>query len=128
MSIDMPPHRLFFLDWVRNIAFVMLVSHHAGTYYVTWDFHIKSPYAGALLEPWMRLVSPWRMALLCLVSGAATSFMLLPGGASGALLRVRARWLLIPLVFGMLPGGAAAVLARGGAKAEAKAGVRGRLL
>lgn len=102
MPNDTLPHRLFFLDWVRIIAFAVLVPYHVGMYYVTWDFHIKSPYASALLEPWMRLVSPWRMDLLYLVSGAATSFMLMPSGASSALLRVRVRRLLIPLVFGML--------------------------
>ena len=101
-SNDTPPQRLFFLDWVRIIAFAVLVMYHVGMYCVTWDFHIKSLHASTLLEPWMRLVSPWRMDLLFLVSGAATSFMLLRGGASGALLRIRARRLLIPLVFGML--------------------------
>lgn len=102
MPNDTPPHRLFLLDWLRIIAFALLVLYHVGMYYVTWDFHVKSPHASTLLEPWMRLVSPWRMDLLFLVSGAATSFMLLRGGASGELLRIRARRLLIPLAFGML--------------------------
>ncbi len=101
-SSDSRSERLIFLDWVRIIAFALLVFYHVGMYYVTWDFHIKSPHASTLLERWMRLSSPWRMDLLFLVSGAATSFMLLRGGASGALLRLRARRLLIPLVFGML--------------------------
>ena len=94
--------RLIFLDWVRIIAFAVLVFYHVGMVYVTWDFHIKSPHASTVLEPWMRLSSPWRMDLLFLVSGAATSFMLLRGGASSALLRLRARRLMIPLAFGML--------------------------
>ncbi len=97
-----PSDRLVFLDWVRIIAFALLMFYHVGIYYVTWDFHIKSLHASTLLEPWMRLSSPWRMDLLFLVSGAATSFMLLRDGASGALLRLRARRLLIPLLFGML--------------------------
>ena len=97
-----PSDRLVFLDWVRIIAFALLMFYHVGIYYVTWDFHIKSLHASTLLEPWMRLTSPWRMDLLFLVSGAATSFMLLRDGASGALLRLRARRLLIPLLFGML--------------------------
>jgi hypothetical protein len=50
----------------------------------------------------MRLVSPWRMDLLFLVSGAATSFMLMRGGAGAALLGTRARRLLVPLLFGVL--------------------------
>src|SRR5882672_9674955 len=96
------PTRLVFLDWVRICAFGLLVFYHVGMYYVSWDWHIKSPHAGTALEPWMRLVSPWRLDLLFLVSGAATSFMLQKTGAAGALLATRARRLLVPLVFGML--------------------------
>jgi hypothetical protein len=94
--------RLVFLDWARICAFGLLVLYHVGMYYVPWDWHIKSPHITAALEPWMRLVSPWRLDLLFLVSGAATSFMLLRSGAAGSLLAARARRLLFPLVFGML--------------------------
>jgi hypothetical protein len=72
---------------VRIGAFTVLVFYHVGMVYVSWDWHFKSPHASTLLEPWMRLTSPWRMDLLFLVSGAATSFMLLRGGPAGALLR-----------------------------------------
>ena len=107
---DSPPDRLterltervIFLDWVRIIAFATLVFYHVGMYYVTWDFHVKSPHASNAIEPLMRLTNPWRMDLLFLVSGAATSFMLLRSGASGQLLRLRAKRLLIPLLFGIL--------------------------
>jgi glucans biosynthesis protein C len=94
--------RLVFLDWVRILAFAILVFFHVGMYYVSWDFHIKSPHASTLLEPWLFLSAPWRMDLLFMVSGAATSFMLLRDGATGRLLRLRARRLLIPLLFGIL--------------------------
>jgi glucan biosynthesis protein C len=95
-------HRLIFLDWVRIGAFGLLVFYHVGMYYVTWDWHIKSPHVSAAIEPFMRLLSPWRLDLLFLVSGAATSFMLARSGAVGALLATRAKRLLIPLAFGML--------------------------
>ena len=94
--------RLIFLDWVRIGAFGLLVLYHVGMYYVSWEFHIKSSHASNAIEPLMRLSNPWRMDLLFLVSGAATSFMLLREGASVWLLRLRARRLLIPLLFGML--------------------------
>ncbi|MFZ2653044.1 MAG: acyltransferase family protein [Burkholderiaceae bacterium] len=94
--------RLVFLDFVRILAFGLLVLYHVGMYYVGWDWHIKSPHASAALEPWMRLVSPWRMDLLFLVSGAATSFMLARSGADAALLTARAKRLLVPLLFGVL--------------------------
>ena len=94
--------RLVFLDWVRILAFGWLVLYHVGMYYVSWSWHVKSPHAGIWLEPWMRLSSPWRMDLLFLVSGAATSMMLLREGASTGLLRQRLGRLLWPLVFGVL--------------------------
>ena len=94
--------RLYFLDWVRIAAFGLLVVYHVGMYYVTWEFHIKSPFADAWLEPFMRLSSPWRMSLLFLISGAATAFMLARAGASRELISTRAKRLLLPLLFGML--------------------------
>jgi glucans biosynthesis protein C len=95
------PQRLYFLDWLRMAAFALLVIYHVGMYYVTWGFHVKSPFASAALEPWMKLSSPWRMSLLFLVSGVASSFMF-RGGASAALLRSRSARLLLPLLCGMV--------------------------
>ena len=86
--------RQFYLDWLRILAFGLLVIYHVGIYYVTWDWHIKSSAMNTGPEPWMRLLSPWRMDLLFLVSGAATAFMLARGGATSTLLGLRARRLL----------------------------------
>ena len=95
------PSRLLFLDWLRIGAFALLVLYHVGMYYVSWPFHVKSLDAGPALEPWMRLSSPWRLSLLFLISGAATSFMLQRDGAGGSLLASRTQRLLWPLLFGM---------------------------
>ncbi|MBI3101238.1 MAG: acyltransferase family protein [Burkholderiales bacterium] len=94
--------RQFYLDWLRILAFGLLVVFHVGMYYVTWDWHIKSPHMGTVIEPWMRLLSPWRMDLLFLISGAATALMWRRHGADGAALRERSARLLWPLLFGVL--------------------------
>lgn len=94
--------RQYYLDWLRIFAFALLVLYHVGMYYVSWDWHIKSSHASSAVEPWMRLISPWRMDLLFLISGAASAFMLRRSGASAALLRERAARLLWPLLFGVL--------------------------
>lgn len=88
------------LDWLRVIAFALLLLYHVGMYYVSWDWHVKSPQAGTALEPLMLLTSPWRMSLLFLISGVAVAFMLqrLPA----RFLRRRTWQLLLPLLFGML--------------------------
>ena len=88
------------LDWLRVIAFGLLVAYHVGMYYVTWDFHVKSPTTHPMLEPFMLLTSPWRMSLLFFISGVATAFML--GKAPPDFARRRSRQLLLPLLFGML--------------------------
>ncbi len=92
--------RRYDLDWVRTLAFGLLVLYHVGMYYVTWDWHVKSPAAGPFLEPLMLLSAPWRLSLLFLVSGVATASMLehRPKG----FVRLRSRRLLWPLLFGML--------------------------
>ena len=82
LSSQTTSQRLYFLDWLRVIAFTMLVLYHVGRYYVTWGWHVMSPYAGTTLQPWMNLSDPWRMSLLFLVSGAATSYMVKGGGAA----------------------------------------------
>ena len=93
--------RRYDLDWVRIGAFMLLILYHVGMYYVTWDWHVKSPQASATIEPLMMLSSPWRLSLLFLVSGVATAYLLARQG-SGQFLRLRSSRLLIPLIFGML--------------------------
>src|SRR5690606_31050855 len=97
------------LDWIRMLAFALLVLYHVGMYYVTWEWHVDSPHAGPALEPLMMLSSPWRLSLLFLVSGAATAFLLgklrREAAASGTrprFLGPRSWRLLVPLAFGML--------------------------
>ena len=103
MTIEQPAlQRAYFLDWLRMAAFGLLVIYHVGMYYVSWDWHVKSPFAGPGLEPWMMLSSPWRMGLLFVVSGAATSIMLQRGGVHGGFLASRSKRLLLPLLCGVL--------------------------
>jgi glucan biosynthesis protein C len=99
MTDAAPPPRRYFLDWLRIGAFALLVLYHVGMYYVSWDWHVKSPAASTWLEPLMRLSNPWRMSLLFLLSGAATVWMLQQHPRR--LLRRRAARLLPPLLLGM---------------------------
>jgi glucans biosynthesis protein C len=105
----MTMQRRYDLDWVRVCAFGLLVLYHVGMYYVTWDWHVKSPAASDTLEPFMMLSSPWRLSLLFLVSGTATAFLLGKAQQTADASGMRARFLgarswrlLVPLVFGML--------------------------
>lgn len=97
------------LDWIRILAFCLLILYHVGMYYVSWDWHVKSPFAGNTLEPLMLFSSPWRLSLLFMVSGVATAFLFeksrrsAPGSPkSSRFLGPRSARLLLPLLFGML--------------------------
>ena len=68
--------RRYDLDWLRIIAFGLLILYHCGMFYVTWDWHVKSRAASDAIEPLMMLTSPWRLTLLFVVSGAATGLMI----------------------------------------------------
>jgi surface polysaccharide O-acyltransferase-like enzyme len=92
--------RRFDLDWVRILAFMLLIGYHVGMYYVTWDWQVKSAHASTAIEPLMMLSSPWRLSLLFLVSGVATAYLLARQGTQG-FLGSRSFRLLIPLVVGM---------------------------
>ena len=97
--------RRYDLDWVRIAAFFLLVLYHIGMYYVSWDWHVKSPNASTTLEPFMGLTAPWRLSLLYFISGVATAFLyrnalVTPSGAGFA--GQRSWRLLLPLIFGML--------------------------
>lgn len=67
--------RRYDLDWLRIIAFGLLILYHCGMFYVTWDWHVKSRAASDAIEPLMMLTNPWRLTLLFLIAGAATRFM-----------------------------------------------------
>lgn len=92
--------RRFDLDWVRILAFMLLILYHVGMYYVSWDWHVKSPAASSAIEPLMMLTAPWRLSLLFLVSGVATAYLV--ARTPSHFLGARAVRLLIPLAFGML--------------------------
>lgn len=88
------------LDWLRVIAFSLLIFYHVGMFYVTWDFHVKSVYASAASEWLMILINPWRLALLFFISGVAFRFI---SDKTPTLNLAGARaWRLgAPIVFGM---------------------------
>ena len=97
----MNTQRLPFLDGLRVAAFLLLIPYHVGMYYVTWDWHVKSPAASHVLEPFMLMSAPWRLGLLFLVAGAACHDLLARRGVAGTL-KDRTKRLLLPLIFGML--------------------------
>src|SRR5580693_6770903 len=65
------------LDWVRIIAFALLIWYHVACFYSAVTAHNQplSPRTFGWLAVPMLALSPWRLLILFIVSGAATRFM-----------------------------------------------------
>ncbi|MEO8002358.1 MAG: acyltransferase family protein [Arenimonas sp.] len=97
-----PLERRYDLDWLRILAFGLLIFYHIGMLYVAdWGFHYKSQYLSRPLEGLMLLVNMWRMPLLWLISGISIRFVLQKVSAY-RFVTARSLRLLLPLLFGIL--------------------------
>lgn len=92
--------RKHFLDWLRVIAFGLLILFHTGLLYAPWPYNLKSPRPVPQLEWVLETFSPWRMALLFVISGVSCRFLIGKLGADGFALD-RLRRLLPVILFGM---------------------------
>jgi hypothetical protein len=92
--------REYGLDWLRVIAFAILIFYHCGMMFVSWDFHLKNKEQSRTLELVMLFFNRWRLPLLFFISGAGVWFSLrrrsLPQFAGERTMR-----LLVPLLFGI---------------------------
>jgi glucans biosynthesis protein C len=95
------PIRRYDLDWLRVIAFSLLIVYHVGMFFVPWGWHIKNNeiYPGLRLP--MAFINQWRLPLLFLISGMGTYYALSSRSASGFMFE-RVKRLLLPLLVGML--------------------------
>ncbi len=100
MTLDTTARR-YDLDWLRIIAFGLLILYHVGMFYVTWGWHVKSAYASPSVEPLMSLVNPWRLALLFFISGVAIRFATDKADSLGRFALSRLARLGLPLLFGI---------------------------
>jgi glucans biosynthesis protein C len=89
------------LDWLRVLAFGLLIPFHAGMLYNSWSFPLKSPRLVPELDWLLMLSTPWRLALVFLISGVASHFLIAKLGP-GPFAHDRVRRLLPVIFFGML--------------------------
>ena len=116
MSLPAPSSRRHDLDWLRVIAFGLLIFYHIGMGYVPWDWHVKSPHVSEAWRLPMLMVNPWRLALLFFISGVALRFAIDKFGSRPLGIKQAIR-LGVPIVFGMavivMPQGYFELLAKG---------------
>ena len=95
------PSRRYDLDWLRVLAFGLLIFYHTGMLYSeNWGFHFKSQYLSSSIESIMLLLSPWRMGLIWFISGVALRFIV-ARFSLGMFLTTRSVKILLPLLFGI---------------------------
>jgi hypothetical protein len=92
--------RLYYIDWLRVIAFLLLIFYHTGMLFVPWDFHFKNNDTSELFELWMVPLSQFRLPLLFIISGMGV-FFAVSSRKSWSFVKERSTRLLLPLIFGM---------------------------
>lgn len=90
--------RRYDLDWLRILAFGLLIFYHIGMVYVPWGFHVNAvPAVDWLVGP-MRLSNLMRLCLLFIISGIAVRYMV-DKMTLAAFHRNRWLRLFLPLIF-----------------------------
>ena len=98
----MSDKRRFELDWLRVIAFTILIYFHAAVFFIPGGLPmIQNEATSEVLLRFVQVSSQFRLALLFFISGVGVSFARRKLDELG-FLRERSRRLLIPLLFGLL--------------------------
>ncbi|MBN1301931.1 MAG: acyltransferase [Melioribacteraceae bacterium] len=92
--------RLYYIDWLRVIAFLLLILYHTGMFFVPWNFHFKNGETSELFELWMVPLNQFRLPLLFIISGMGVYFAINSRNSLG-FIKERSTRLLLPLMFGM---------------------------
>jgi glucans biosynthesis protein C len=99
-AASVSPSRRHDLDWLRAGAILLLLFFHSAMPYVAeWSWHVRNPETSELLLEFNFFVSRFRMALLFVIAGVASQFVLQRRTVAG-FLRDRVARLIVPLVFG----------------------------
>jgi len=92
--------RNYFIDWVRVLAFLLLIFFHCAMPFVRFGWEIKDSHQSIGLSRLIWWLHQWRLPLLFFVSGVGTYFSLRKRSVF-AFEGERVARLLIPLLFAM---------------------------
>lgn len=93
-------HRKYYIDWIRVIAFGILIFYHSGMFFVNWGWLVRNNIIANGFQIWMNLINPWRLPLLFFISGVGVSFAL-KSRTGLQFVGERTKRLLLPLIFGI---------------------------
>jgi len=93
--------RLYFLDWIRVLAFGLLILFHCAMPFVTFGWEIKNQDQSIFLSRIIIWLHQWRLPMLFFIAGAGSNFSITSRGPL-KFLGERVVRLFVPLVFAML--------------------------
>lgn len=94
-------NRLYFIDSIRVLAFLLLILFHSALPFVNYNWEVKNEEKSDLLLSIVLWFHQWRLPLLFFISGVGIYFSLKTRSILKFLVE-RFRRLFIPLVFAML--------------------------
>ncbi|MFN8354212.1 MAG: acyltransferase family protein [Spirosomataceae bacterium] len=94
------PQRLYYIDWIRVLAFLLLIFFHSAMPFVRFGWEIKNQEHSIFLDRLIIWLHQWRLPLLFFVSGVGVQFSLRKRSVM-AFFGERVVRLFIPLLFAM---------------------------
>lgn len=91
--------RMYYIDWLRVIAFGLLFVFHSFRLFDTYPWHLKNAETSISINYIIEFMHSWRMYIIFLVSGAGTYFAMKSKREN--FLNGRIKRLVIPYIFGV---------------------------
>jgi hypothetical protein len=92
--------RLYYIDWLRILAFGLLFVFHSWRPFDHFGWHVKNAEQSGFFDVLTVFVHGWRMDLIFLVSGVGTWFAL--SSKRNTFFADRIKRLIIPFIFGVI--------------------------
>lgn len=92
--------RLYYLDWLRVLAFGLLFIFHSARFFDDYGWHVKNEEHSMLVNFLVGFTHGWRMHLIFFISGVGTFFAI--RSRKEAFIKDRFSRLMIPYFFGVL--------------------------
>src|ERR1700712_3041043 len=74
--MDLTSERKYYIDWIRILAFFMLIFFHCAMPFITFDWEVKNAETSVPLTRLLYWLHQWRLPLLFFISGVGISFSL----------------------------------------------------
>jgi glucans biosynthesis protein C len=98
--MEIQTQRQYYIDWIRVIAFMILIFFHCSMPFVSFGWEIKNAEHSLFLDRLILWLHQWRLPLLFFVSGVGVNYSLRRRSV-GSFFGERVIRLFIPLLFAM---------------------------